>query len=370
MGIHANRLRKIVELMNQRGLGGLIIFSDGTGDISFPRYLQYFAGFKPIGAKNAVFITKEEKVVLVIEPKWDALRVSKKTWIEDVRGSSNFVKDLKNIIKELDFKGPTGLVGSKLMRKDTYDCLNKELDIQLSDEIIEAVAKDKSPEELAIIRRTAKIADKGFEAFLAHAKVGIREYELFAEMEYAMRSEGSDDGFNLIDSGRHNYAMHAPTDRRLGEGDIIIAEITSVCEGNYSHLCRTVVLGEPSSKLIGIYTILVNALNAALEQIMPGKPASILSREINRVIGEAGYAKYCRPPYMRVRGHGFGVGSVAPGTIIHDDTDEAIEKHHVLAVHPNQYIPETGYLACGETVLVTESGIERLTKTESKIYVK
>jgi hypothetical protein len=41
-----------------------------------------------------------------------------------------------------------------------------------------------------------------------------------------------------------------------------------------------------------------------------------------------------------------------------------------VAVHPNQYLPETGYLACGETVLVTDGGIERLAKTESKLYEK
>jgi Xaa-Pro aminopeptidase len=42
----------------------------------------------------------------------------------------------------------------------------------------------------------------------------------------------------------------------------------------------------------------------------------------------------------------------------------------VVAVHPNQYIPETGYLACGETVFVTDEGIERLTKTEMKLHIK
>ena len=43
-----------------------------------------------------------------------------------------------------------------------------------------------------------------------------------------------------------------------------------------------------------------------------------------------------------------------------------LERHQVVAVHPNQYIPETGYLACGETVLVTDAGVERLAKTETK----
>jgi Xaa-Pro aminopeptidase len=89
---------------------------------------------------------------------------------------------------------------------------------------------------------------------------------------------------------------------------------------------------------------------------------------MNRVISDAGYGKYCGPPYMRSRGHGFGVGSIAPGGEIDDKMKVTLERHQVIAVHPNQYIPETGYLACGETILVTDTGLERLSETETKLY--
>ena len=61
---------------------------------------------------------------------------------------------------------------------------------------------------------------------------------------------------------------------------------------------------------------------------------------------------------MRARGHGFGVGSIAPGAVIDDETTVSFERDQIVVVHPNQYIPETGYLACGETFLVTEAGAE------------
>ena len=93
-------------------------------------------------------------------------------------------------------------------------------------------------------------------------------------------------------------------------------------------------------------------------------------RLLNRVISEAGYAKYCYPPYMRARGHGFGVGSIAPGGAIDEETKLPLERNQVVVVHPNQYLPETGYLACGETFLVTDSGAEGLSKTETKLHVK
>ena len=30
-------------------------------------------------------------------------------------------------------------------------------------------------------------------------------------------------------------------------------------------------------------------------------------------------------------------------------------------MHPNQYIPETGYMMCGEPVIITDTGAEPLT---------
>ena len=116
--------------------------------------------------------------------------------------------------------------------------------------------------------------------------------------------------------------------------------------------------------------MLVKALDASIQQVKSGAPAAQMSIAMNKVISDADYAKYCYPPYMRARGHGIGVGSIAPGTVIDDDTDGTLERDQVIVIHPNQYFPETGYLACGETFLVTNTGFERLSDTEAKLYIK
>jgi Xaa-Pro aminopeptidase len=173
-----------------------------------------------------------------------------------------------------------------------------------------------------------------------------------------------------VSSGNHNLAVHSPTDRRLVEGDIVIAEISPVVDGQVLQICRTIVLGKASPILVEKYKMLVRALKESLKVIKPGKPASSMAIAMNKVISDAGYAKYCFPPYMRARGHGMGLGSITPGGVIDNDTEAKFEKGQVVVVHPNQYIPETGYLLCGETVLITDQGTERLVKSETKLYVK
>ena len=60
------------------------------------------------------------------------------------------------------------------------------------------------------------------------------------------------------------------------------------------------------------------------------------------------------------------MGSIKPGGVLDEESREIFRAGQVLVVHPNQFVSEVGYLACGETVLVTESGCERLTDREGK----
>ncbi len=363
-----SKLNSVVDRIREKGLDGLVIYSSGISFVLRPAYLYYFSGCRPMGPNTAAIVSKSGKAVLLLEPPWDSARSTAKTWIRDVRGTSDFRGDLAGILRHFNMTASIGVVGWDEMKPDLYEMLSKVARTEVVDDIVEDLAREKTERELRIIRETAAVADIGFKAFVKYARVGIREYELLAEMEFAMRSAGADDIFNLISSGTHNHAMHAPTDRRLAPGDVVIAEITPAREGQFIQLCRTVVLGEPGPVLKEKYGILTEALERSLREVRSGNLASLLSTAMNRVIGDAGYEKYCYPPYMRARGHGFGVGSIAPGPVIDDHTNVNLQRDQVLIVHPNQYFPETGYLACGETVLVTDTGPERLSETETRLY--
>ena len=364
------KLRKVLEQLEPRDIRGVIIYSNGSCDVLSPSYLHYFSEVRPLGPHNAAVVSRTGAAVLLVEPAWEVVRARRRSWIRDVRGTDDFLRDLKAAVRDLGVTGPVGVIGAKQMTESIYSGIEKELDIHLMDPIFDDIARDKDEREIAFARKAGRITDAGFRAFLEHTRIGIRECELLAEVEFAMRSAGANENFNLMSSGKHNYAMHAPTDRRLMPGDIVIGEITASCEGQFVQVCRTVCLGNPSTLLSDKYAMLAKALGEALKQIKAGVPASSISVAINRVIGDAGYGKYCYPPYMRARGHGFGAATAAPGTVIDDETKVHFEKNQVVVVHPNQYLPETGYLACGETVLVTDTGMERLSETDSKLYVK
>jgi Xaa-Pro aminopeptidase len=363
------KLNEAIRLIDERGLAGLVIYSDGTCNILRASYLRYFAEVAPMGPNAAAVVSADGRVTLLVQPAWDTNRVKQKTWIDDVRGADDFARALADAVPRLQMSGIVGLAGGREMPHPAYAALAGAIGVVPADDLIETIARAKSPGEIALVRKAAAAADAGFDAFHDAARVGVREFEIVAEVERAMRLAGADDNFILLSTGPHNTAMRAPTDRQVAAGDIVIGEITPVCEGQFVQLCRTVSVGAPAPALVGHYDLLLRAYTRAVGQLRPNAPASIIASTIDGVLADAGYGEYCRPPYMRTRGHGFGIGSVAPGALIDADTDQPLLDQQVVVVHPNQYLPETGYLACGETWLVTREGAERLARTETKLYV-
>lgn len=366
----ANRkLAEAVRLMGIRRLNGLVIYSDGTCNILRASYLRYFADVAPMGPNSAAVVSADGRITLLIQPAWDAGRIRRCTWIDDVHGADAFGEAVTNTLRRLDITGKVGLAGGREMPYPAYAALSGAIVVEPADDIVETIAREKSADELRLVRKAAAAADAGFEAFRRASQVGVREYEIVAEVEHAMRAAGADDNFILLSTGSHNTAMRAPTDRQVAAGDVVIGEITPVCEGQFIQLCRTVSVGAPAAPLVERYALLVRAYERAVAAVRANAPASIIASTIDGMLTDAGYGEYCRPPYMRTRGHGFGVGSVAPGALIDADTDQPLFDQQVVVVHPNQYLPETGYLACGETILVTPSGAERLARTDTKLYV-
>jgi Xaa-Pro aminopeptidase len=303
--------------------------------------------------------------VLYLSPTWDIARAQEESWVAAVRPFKEIWARLAKLW------GKTGIIGREAISASLYDETVKSVGAPLvnAKEIIDTVARCKSPFELERLRRAAAIADAGVDALHADARPGLREYELAAIVEYKMRSLGAEDNFGMVVANQHNQALHPPTDRVVQSGDIIIGEITPCVGGLFVQICRTMVLGEPPPVVREKYAILHKAMGLGMEAAQTGAPASAIAQAINDTFIEYGYEQYCRPPFMRVRGHGLGCGSFAPGSL-EDENKTKLERGMTFIIHPNQYLPETGYLTLGDTVVMGARTAESMMKSAWDIYIK
>lgn len=361
----ANRLEKVRQAMRDEGLSTLLVYDSGRHNFLRMNYVAYITDFIGIGPTTILVLPLDHTPVLYLSPVWDIARAKEESWVTDARPLSEFWTRLPNI------RGKVGLAGRETMSA----ALHEEIVTSLIDapvnakDIIETIARTKSDFELERLRRAAQIADAGVQALHAEARPGLKEFELAAIVEYRMRYLGAEDNFGMVVANNHNQALHPPTDRVVQRGDIIIGEITPCIGGLFVQICRTMVLGHPAPVVLDKYAILKTAMGLGMDAAKTGAPASAIATVINGTLSEAGYEKYCRPPFMRVRGHGLGCGSSAPGNL-EDGNHTKLEEGMTFIIHPNQYLPETGYMTLGDTVVMTPRQAEPLTRSPWDIYIK
>ena len=178
----------------------------------------------------------------------------------------------------------------------------------------------------------------------------MSEDELAVELKWHMKSLGADDNFLMLCAGPHNRAVQPSNGRKLQPGDIILAEITPSVRGQLTQICRTVVIG--GRRELAASTPGGAGHGPGHRRRRAGRAMSEVCRAINAVLEAKGYGEYCHPPHIRRRGHGLGFASVRPGDVALDNTT-VLEPDMLFMIHPNQYLPETGYLLCGEPVVMT-----------------
>jgi Xaa-Pro dipeptidase len=370
--IHEGRLSRLRAELRRGGYSGALLLASGRHQMLAFAPSNYLAGFLPLG-DAALLVPGQDGAPLSIHvaPVWDASRAAAAVaggalvhGAEDLMRSVRADLSARTGVWAVDGAGrfPCGAV-EQLLRPAAG------AELRRADGLLESLAAAKDEAERAAVARAAHVADAGFQALLDAARPGVAEYDLVAEMDYAMRRLGAEDDFGLVASGSHLQAIRVASGRRLEAGDLIIGEITPLCEGYFAQLCRTVVLGEAPAELKRAYGLLQAAFDAALAAVRPGEPVGAVAEALNAVMIRAGYEKYARPPYMRVRGHGLGMGALSPGNV-EEDNLRLLEAGMTLIVHPNQFLPETGYIMLGDTIEVTSTGARSLSAVERRIFEK
>ncbi|HTI88416.1 MAG TPA: Xaa-Pro peptidase family protein [Alphaproteobacteria bacterium] len=364
------RVGRVQGAMAQAGIGGLIVFYGAQHNMLRMDPILLLADYRVMGP-SALLVPRDGAPKLVLTPTWDLARAREQVKLKDVTAveEAALAGAIANAAKSLPQS--LALVGREVMPLGIARALYRELGGEPMDggDVVKATANTRTEIEIERISKAAKIADEGFRALTEEARVGMREYELAAILDATMQSHGSEDNFGLMSTGPHNVAIRAVSDRKLEPGDVIVGEITPCYRGYFAQLCRTLILGEPTALQREKYDLLLNAERAGFAAAKPGLPSSGIAKAVNDVIGAAGYGEFCRQPYMRTRGHGLGLGGVVPYDVT-EDSSPLLETDMTMVIHPNQYIPETGYMMLGDTVVIEKGGARCLTETEQRLFWK
>ncbi len=358
----AARRAKLLEAATEAGCEAVVVYSPARHSMLAMDGVVWTTGYRPM-AESAVVLVPGGGFHLFVTPDWDLPRAAELLGdLSQAGDSARAVEgDLFEAVEQwldgtgsagapLLFCGERGLVARR--RPQAQAALGSWLG---GDRLLGELARRRDNLELELARRAAEVAEAAYQRLLADLRPGLDEYEAIALLESHLRALGSQDNFILVSASQRNRSVHPPTDRTIESGDVLLAEVSPSIDGMFTQICRSVTIGPPSSQVVQGYELLMASLEAGLHACRPGTAVAEVVAAMDGVIAGAGYGEYCKPPFMRARGHGLGIGSVLPGDISRSSTQTLVEGDYFV-IHPNQYLPESGYLLCGEPIVIDAEG--------------
>lgn len=232
----------------------------------------------------------------------------------------------------------------------------------------------KWPEELVFHRAAADVCDGMLAAGRSLIEDAWREgTELPTESEIARHviSHGTDELYRRFDhviyttklagglvyAGPNAARPHGlPSARRLQAGDTFILSLGAAAASRFVESERTFVLGEPTPEQERYFSVAAQAQEIGTQAMIAGRSCAEVNRICLDVIRDAGMGQHLR----HRQGHGIGIQQhEAPW--IEDGDPTLLEPGMVLSSEPGIYVPGHGGYRISDTVLVTDSGPERLT---------
>ncbi|MHA6689626.1 M24 family metallopeptidase [Devosia sp. A449] len=201
----------------------------------------------------------------------------------------------------------------------------------------------KTPEEVQLIHRLARIADQAIADSLAGVRAGDSEMDIAAILTRRIYELGAENFKLLIvaTGERSQLPNVGPSTRILERGDICRVEIFSVLDGYQAGVCRTAYVQEPPPMAEEIWQLMVDCKYRILEQTKPGASCLAIYNDFIARLASKNLA-----PISFV-GHGIGLH-------LHEDPylgatpilgqpggDALVEENMVLGFEPLCY--RTGY---------------------------
>ena len=221
----------------------------------------------------------------------------------------------------------------------------------------------KQAVELDLIRRAIGITQDAIAATFAQLQVGMTERDVSGIVSREMTQRGGRGG-GLVQFGPSAALPHgSPQMRRLEQGQPVLMDCGSSVEGYTSDITRTQWFGgEPPERFKTVYNTLHAAQTAAMSLGRPGVQCQEMDRAARRVIRDAGFGEY----FTHRIGHGMGMEGHEAPYLVEGNTVQ-LEAGMVTTIEPGIYIPEVWGCRTEDDIVVTDAGVEVLSRRVTTI---
>jgi len=363
------RRRAVRQIMHERSLDALIVTS--------PPNITYLTNF--VGSAGLVVITgdtfhllTDSRYVAAIEAAQTTAWASPEQQLTVVPGSYDAA--LVELLAPLAAAARIGFEsGNVTVRRHAWwaSSFGPSRTLVATEDLVESARLVKDQWEQETLREAGRRLSDAARQILGDVRRGQRESDVALMIDTALRRVGfSRAAFETIAASGPNSALpHArPTERRLGEGDLVVLDFGGVYDSYCVDLTRTVVIGSASGRARQVYDAVRTAHDRAIVAVGPGSSRFEIDAAARDLLTEAGMGE----AFGHGTGHGLGIEIHENPRITRrrpdvDASHETVGPGMVFTIEPGAYFPGWGGVRIEDDVLVTDTGVELLTHVTTNL---
>jgi Xaa-Pro aminopeptidase len=349
MTAEENRRERAVSLLEEPKLEALLVTNLHN--------VRYLTGFT--GSNAAVLLFKSRPAILFTDPRYTVQSRQQVTCrVRIAKGPLT-----KSITQELD-RTRVRRVGFEQDNLTVAQFESFKRKMEPVTGLIERLRVVKDSAEIEKIRASVLSNSTALEAALKRFRIGMKESELAAEIDYQNRKLGAEaPSFDTIVAAGERAALpHAqPGAAKIGPG-ILLIDMGAFRDGYASDMTRMVHVGPATPKYKQAYRAVLEAQLAAIDAVKPGATTNAVDRAARGTLKEHGLER----EFIHSTGHGLGLEIHELPRIGRKDKTK-LETGMAITIEPGVYIEGWGGIRIEDTVLVTQSGCEILTPTTKEL---
>jgi Xaa-Pro aminopeptidase len=367
---YEDRLRVVRREMAARGLDVVIV--DET------EHLAYLAGWHASGSRYHCCLVPLDGDPVMVFRRLDERAFLERSWLREYVCFSDSEDPVEAVVRTITARGWAAArlgveTDSHYLTVQTYEALRRALPrATLVDfgTVLRELRLRKSPREIEYLRHAASIAHSAMRDAVAAVGEGLSEREAAIAASRTFLQLGADTArTGPITAGRRSGTLHGLLgDHKLVRGDLLHMELVPSVNGYSARLMRPTVIGPPSAEQADTAARLIEIQDDQIAAMKPGAVARDVDRVCRARVLEAGL----RESYDNFTGYTLGYyGATHPPRT--SDFTRAFVPTADWVLEPgmvfHMYTGARG-MSFSETVLVAESGAERLTRLERRLFIR
>lgn len=245
---------------------------------------------------------------------------------------------------------------------------------------VEADRQVKEPPEIERIAAACAVADRALAALLPSIRPGVTEMDLAMDLEWRMRTGGAEAlAFDVTCLAGPEAALPhgSPGERPIRTGAVVLFDFGAQVAGYRSDMTRTLFVGEPTARDLGVYEVVASAQRAAIAALRAGLAGARQGaplpdgRAIDAVARSTIEADGRWQGFQHGLGHGIGLATHELPSLGPRAATGPLPSPTVFSVEPGIYVEgQTGVRIEDLVVLDVEAGrLDRLTRFPRDVIV-